>query len=206
MRSWEIGIYLVGADGEDLSATCFEKATYHLHESFGKRAKQTIKSVPFTIKETGWGEFDMSITLTPVGSPKGGDTTINHDLNFQQERYESTHVIVSIPLRFAILVGVGRVLIGWYNRPSETQNQTSSPSSRNPGQQAKPSTAPQPPNLKNVSRPAATSTWRNSPKHSRSYKKMICFKLCRWCMITRPTTRTLRTILRVSFRSHHHIR
>jgi len=93
MRGWNISIYLVGPDGEELPATCFEKATYLLHESFGKRAKQVVKQPPFTIKEKGWGEFDMTITLTPVGAPKGGDTPLQHDLNFQQERYESTHTV-----------------------------------------------------------------------------------------------------------------
>ncbi|KAI7673564.1 hypothetical protein KC319_g5009, partial [Hortaea werneckii] len=28
-----------------------------------------------------------------VGAPKGGDQTIQHDLNFQQEEYESTHSV-----------------------------------------------------------------------------------------------------------------
>jgi transcription initiation factor IIF auxiliary subunit len=96
MRSWEIAIYLVGPDGEEITANCYEKATYLLHESFGKRMKQIIKSPPFEIKEKGWGEFDMTITLTPLGAPKGGDQTIQHDLNFAQERYESTHVVVCI--------------------------------------------------------------------------------------------------------------
>lgn len=41
LRSWEISIYLMGPDGEELPATCFDKATYHLHESFGKRQKQS---------------------------------------------------------------------------------------------------------------------------------------------------------------------
>ena len=97
MRSWEISIYLISAsDGSELPADCYEKVTYNLHESFGKRQKQTIKNVPFEIKEKGWGEFDMTITLTPAGAPKGGDQTIQHDLNFQQERYEATHVMVCI--------------------------------------------------------------------------------------------------------------
>lgn len=52
-----------------------------------------FKSPPFAITEKGWGEFDMSITLVPIGSPKGGDQLIQHDLNFQQERYESTHSV-----------------------------------------------------------------------------------------------------------------
>jgi transcription initiation factor IIF auxiliary subunit len=94
MRGWDINIYLVGPDGDEISANCYEKATYHLHESFGKRQKQVVKNAPFKIQETGWGEFDMQITLTPVGAPKGGDHTISHDLNFLQERYEATHNVV----------------------------------------------------------------------------------------------------------------
>lgn len=97
MRSWSISIYLVGPDGDNLPAACFEKATYLLHESFGpKRSRQTFKQPPFTIREKGWGEFDMQITLTPVGNPKGGEQVLNHDLNFQQEVYESTHSVVRI--------------------------------------------------------------------------------------------------------------
>jgi transcription initiation factor TFIID/TFIIF subunit len=98
MRGWSISIYLVGPNGDDMPANCFEKAVYVLHESFGpKRARQTFKSPPFTIKEKGWGEFDMQIILTPVGAggKSGNDITLNHDLNFQQEVYESTHVVVS---------------------------------------------------------------------------------------------------------------
>lgn len=94
MREWDIEIYLVGADGDDLPATCYEKVTYLLHESFGKRQKQVFKNPPFTIREKGWGEFDMQITLTPIGAPKGGDQVLQHDLNFQQTRYESTHNVV----------------------------------------------------------------------------------------------------------------
>ena len=100
MRSWNISIYIVGPDGEELPATCFEKATYVLHESFGpKRARQTFKAAPFTIREKGWGEFDMQIILSPVGSPKNGDQTIGHDLNFQNEEYESTHSVVGLDER-----------------------------------------------------------------------------------------------------------
>ncbi|KAM0722116.1 hypothetical protein Q7P37_001557 [Cladosporium fusiforme] len=92
MRGWSIDIYLMSPEGEELPATCFEKATYILHESFGhKRMRQSFRRPPFTINEKGWGEFDMQISLTPVGAPKSGEQVLNHDLNFQQERYESTH-------------------------------------------------------------------------------------------------------------------
>lgn len=88
MREWSIEVYVVGPNDEQLPATCFEKVTYRLHESFGKRATQSLKQAPFRIQEQGWGEFDMSIVLTPFSQPKG-EQTIFHDLNFQQERYES---------------------------------------------------------------------------------------------------------------------
>ena len=50
-----------------------------------------MKKPPFRIEEEGWGEFEMQITLTSIG--KGGDHTVEHDLNFQQERYESKHAV-----------------------------------------------------------------------------------------------------------------
>lgn len=53
-----------------------------------------FKRPPFRIQETGWGEFDMIISLLAVD--KGGEHTIGHDLNFQNERYESKHTIVSL--------------------------------------------------------------------------------------------------------------
>jgi transcription initiation factor IIF auxiliary subunit len=92
MRGWNIQIFLVSADGDELPATCYEKATYVLHESFGpKRMRQQFRRPPFRIDEKGWGEFDMQIVLTPIGIGKSGEHTLAHDLNFQQERYESTH-------------------------------------------------------------------------------------------------------------------
>jgi transcription initiation factor IIF auxiliary subunit len=53
-----------------------------------------IKKPPFRIDEKGWGEFDMTIVLTAIG--KGGDHTLDHDLNFQAERYEAKHQVVSL--------------------------------------------------------------------------------------------------------------
>lgn len=55
-----------------------------------------LKKPPFRIEEKGWGEFDMTIVLTAVG--KGGDHTLEHDLNFQSERYEAKHQVVCLPL------------------------------------------------------------------------------------------------------------
>ncbi|KAF2643978.1 transcription initiation factor TFIID subunit 14 [Massarina eburnea CBS 473.64] len=90
MRTWSIEIVLVNAEGRDVVANCFEKAVYNLHPSFEKN-KQTFKKPPFRIEEKGWGEFDMSIVLT--GAFRGGDHTLEHDLNFQAEHYEATHTV-----------------------------------------------------------------------------------------------------------------
>ena len=93
MREWSISLYLVSDSGDAVPATCFEKVTYKLHESFGKKATQVLKTPPFKIAEEGWGEFEMLVTLTPLGNPKGGDIVLIHDLNFAQEVYESVHAV-----------------------------------------------------------------------------------------------------------------
>jgi len=94
MRDWNIELFLAHAEtGELLPATCFEKVTYHLHPTFGKRQKQAKAQPPFRVEEEGWGEFDMTIGLTQLG--KGELEAVAHDLNFQKERYESRHEVVS---------------------------------------------------------------------------------------------------------------
>lgn len=50
-----------------------------------------VKEAPFRIEEEGWGEFFMDIVLT--GPDK--DHVISHDLNFQKNKYEASHTIVS---------------------------------------------------------------------------------------------------------------
>lgn len=53
-----------------------------------------FKRPPFRIEEEGWGEFDMEIVLT--AAEKGGEHSLPHDLNFQSERYEAKHNVVSL--------------------------------------------------------------------------------------------------------------
>jgi len=91
-RDWNIEVYLVGDKGETLPATIFDKVTYHLHPSFDRRAKQIKKEPPFKLSEEGWGEFEMSLGMVPVG--KGTEQFINHDLNFGKERYEVIHDMI----------------------------------------------------------------------------------------------------------------
>lgn len=90
MRSWSIEIWLLDDQGAEVQANVFEKAVYNLHPSFEKN-KQTFKKPPFKIEEKGWGEFDMTIVLT--AAHKGGDHPLEHDLNFQSERYEAKHTV-----------------------------------------------------------------------------------------------------------------
>ncbi|KAL9076862.1 MAG: hypothetical protein Q9157_003529 [Trypethelium eluteriae] len=91
MRTWSIEVYLIDETGNDVEANIFEKATYKLHPTFGKRATQTFRDPPFRIQEKGWGEFDLSVILTAIN--KGGEHTIEHDLNFTNERYEAKHTL-----------------------------------------------------------------------------------------------------------------
>ncbi|KAF2709945.1 transcription initiation factor-like protein subunit [Pleomassaria siparia CBS 279.74] len=88
MREWSIEIFLLDEGGNEVTANVFEKVTYNLHPSFEKN-KQVFKKPPFRIQEKGWGEFEMSIVLS--GLLKNGDHTLDHDLNFQSERYEAVH-------------------------------------------------------------------------------------------------------------------
>lgn len=93
MRNWNIEIHLVHEEtGAIVPATCYEKATYKLHPTFGKKATQTKSPAPFRIEEEGWGEFDMQISLQTVG--KGETHVLEHDLNFGSESYEASHVVV----------------------------------------------------------------------------------------------------------------
>ncbi|EGC44529.1 transcription initiation factor TFIID subunit 14 [Histoplasma capsulatum var. duboisii H88] len=99
LRKWSIEVYLVNEHGEDVPATMFDKVTYTLHPSFGSRAIQTFKSAPFKIEEEGWGEFDMQIGFTVLDK----EHVVNHDLHFQQNKYESKHVLTFKNPRPALL-------------------------------------------------------------------------------------------------------
>ena len=56
----------------------------------------------------------MSLVLT--GAHKGGDHTLPHDLNFQKQRYEATHVVVSYFLAEGIAAGLPWVAMRKTNR------------------------------------------------------------------------------------------
>ncbi|KAE9974529.1 hypothetical protein EG327_008731 [Venturia inaequalis] len=91
MRAWSIEIHLLDDQGQQVPANVFEKVMYELHPTFAK-PKQTFNKPPFKISEQGWGEFDITIHCTAVGQ-RGQDYPLQHDLNFQNERYEAKHSI-----------------------------------------------------------------------------------------------------------------
>lgn len=95
MRKWSIAISVVNSSGKEVAATIFDKVTYHLHPTFPNPVRQ-LKKPPFKLEEQGWGEFDMSISLTLAD--KAGDRKIQHDLNFLKEKYTVDHVI-TIPVK-----------------------------------------------------------------------------------------------------------
>jgi len=87
VRDWSIEVYLLDDKKNEIPATIFERVTYQLHASFGKKAKQVFKTPPFKLSEEGWGEFELEITFSPLA--KGAnEVTVKHDLNFLESRYE----------------------------------------------------------------------------------------------------------------------
>lgn len=49
MRKWSIKIYLLNEKGEEVPANILDRVTYHLHPSFGDRAKQGTCEVSFSL-------------------------------------------------------------------------------------------------------------------------------------------------------------
>lgn len=84
MRKWSIQICLLDSEGQEVPATVFDKVTYKLHPTFDNPVRP-VRQPPFLIEEEGWGEFEMQIVFTIA--ERGGEQTVNHDLNFAQERY-----------------------------------------------------------------------------------------------------------------------
>ncbi|KAK5060069.1 hypothetical protein LTR84_009953 [Exophiala bonariae] len=91
LRHWSMRIVLLHADTkQEIDADVFDSVLYHLHESFGAKAKQTFKKPPFRVSEDGWGEFELTADLKDLS---GKTHSIVHDLNFTQPRYETKHII-----------------------------------------------------------------------------------------------------------------
>ncbi|KAI9669559.1 MAG: NuA4 histone H4 acetyltransferase complex and the SWR1 complex subunit [Caeruleum heppii] len=75
-HAWKL--YVKGVDDEDISYW-LKKVQFQLHHSYNN-ALRTIEQPPFEVKETGWGEFELSIKLYFI--PESGEKpqTIWHTL------------------------------------------------------------------------------------------------------------------------------
>lgn len=54
-------VYVRGAGNEDLGVV-IKRAVFQLHSSFNNPTR-TVESPPFELSESGWGEFEIIITL-----------------------------------------------------------------------------------------------------------------------------------------------
>lgn len=54
-------VYVRGATNEDLSVV-IKRVVFHLHPSFNNPTR-VVESPPFELSESGWGEFEIAITL-----------------------------------------------------------------------------------------------------------------------------------------------
>ncbi|EXK30061.1 transcription initiation factor TFIID/TFIIF subunit [Fusarium oxysporum f. sp. melonis 26406] len=91
MREWSLKVFLLDEDGNERPADVFTKVVYNLHPTFDNPV-QSFQKAPFTCKNEGWGEFEISIDCYTTEKTKLAP--IIHDLNFQQDRYEQTHTVV----------------------------------------------------------------------------------------------------------------
>ncbi|EDK39755.2 hypothetical protein PGUG_03853 [Meyerozyma guilliermondii ATCC 6260] len=96
MREWSVQVTMLDQAGNEIAANILDRVTYSLHPTFANPIR-TLKSPPFLVKEQGWGEFDIPITVHLVGvAGKQGERKFSHDLNFLQEKYIVDHSI-SVP-------------------------------------------------------------------------------------------------------------
>jgi YEATS domain-containing protein 4 len=70
-------IYVRGLDGEDISYFV-DRVEFKLHESF-KSPRRMYASPPYEVTETGWGEFEVVITIYFVDSTEA-PVTLHHML------------------------------------------------------------------------------------------------------------------------------
>ncbi|CAI4822806.1 CIC_collapsed_G0052710.mRNA.1.CDS.1 [Saccharomyces cerevisiae] len=99
LRRWQMELLMLDATGKEVEPTILSKCIYHLHSSF-KQPKRRLNSLPFFIKETGWGEFNLKIECFFIGN--AGKFSIEHELTFEDNAYAVDYT-VDVPHEFSHL-------------------------------------------------------------------------------------------------------
>ncbi|CCF59230.1 hypothetical protein KAFR_0G01960 [Kazachstania africana CBS 2517] len=81
---------MLDKDGMEVPATILSFCTFYLHPTFENPVRK-ISTIPFTLEESGWGEFDMKIVCHFKG--KAGQFSIYHDLSFADNAYAVDYTI-----------------------------------------------------------------------------------------------------------------
>ena len=56
LRRWSMELFMLSETGDEIPASVYSKATYHLHESFGKRATQGKSGTT-----SPWGDLECIV-------------------------------------------------------------------------------------------------------------------------------------------------
>lgn len=76
-------VYVRGPNNEDISHI-ITKVTFGLHESFAKPVR-IVEQPPFELTETGWGEFDIAVTLHLAPQAESPPVELLHRLKLYEE-------------------------------------------------------------------------------------------------------------------------
>ncbi|SCU89488.1 LAFA_0E18470g1_1 [Lachancea sp. 'fantastica'] len=98
-RKWQVDLWILGPNGEEIPANIFEKCTYRLHPTFPQPIL-TMTEPPFALKQRGWGEFSYPIQCFFLNG--GGEVEILHDLSFQESSYYSD-IRIKVPTHIPAL-------------------------------------------------------------------------------------------------------
>merc|ERR1719235_401524 len=79
-------VYLRSPTGEDLSHL-LSKVVFSLHQSFAQPTR-TVTQPPFEVTETGWGEFDIGITLHLSEDAREPGVELQHLLKLYEDAPE----------------------------------------------------------------------------------------------------------------------
>ncbi|CAI4051931.1 hypothetical protein SKDZ_15G3550 [Saccharomyces kudriavzevii ZP591] len=116
LRRWQMELIMLDAKANEVEPTIISKCIYHLHPSF-KKPRRRLDSLPFLIKETGWGEFNLHIECFFMDN--AGKFSIEHELTFDDNAYAIDYT-VNVPCGSSPL---NSELSKYFNLPRKIVNQ-----------------------------------------------------------------------------------